>query len=135
MTPEFASRHRFLSLGGGALGFYGQAGVLPGLETAFKSIDVLVTTAEKLLRQTGAGSLVGSSAIGNNRPAFRDLGKVFLPFVHGNADRFGDLVVGLRPRLRIADINDGEIFSRFHSFSQFVDGDSWGFRHTQSLSG
>ena len=48
-----------------ALGLHWIAGVSPGIEASLQCPDMLVAPLQKLLRQTGAGSFLGSSAIGN----------------------------------------------------------------------
>ena len=64
---------RFFFLCGLPLRCYGVPGFSPGIKATFQGVDVLIAASAKFLRQTGAGSFIGSSAVGDHCPALGDL--------------------------------------------------------------
>lgn len=66
-----------------------QPGFEPRIESALKRSHIRETMLSKLQCQTGAGGLVRSSAIGDNRSIARDLRQVLFRFCDRDAQRTG----------------------------------------------
>jgi hypothetical protein len=106
-----------------------EPGILPGLESALKGVDVVVAELLKLLRQTGARMFFGSCAIGNHGPGFCNSREILIERIERDSDRLRYHGVGLRPRLRISDVDNRKLLSRVHSFLEFFNLDSRRFAH------
>lgn len=119
-------------LGGLSFRFDGKTGVLPSMESALKRPHVLVTLFLEFLHQTGAGGFVWSSAVRDGGSIFWDSAQVLVEIVRLYADGSWKHGVGFRPSLRIANVDQREVFSCIYSFFQFVDCDSWSIRHSDS---
>jgi hypothetical protein len=91
-----------------------KSGFEPLIEATLQRSDILESLLPKLLRQTGAGGFVRSSAVGDNRTSARDLRQVLLRFSYRNAQRTWQLDVRFPPGLRISRIDKDELFTSVH---------------------
>lgn len=89
-------------LGCPGLRFERHLGVAPGIESALERPGILITVLAKLLRQTGAGSFVGSSAVSHDRLIFWNFREMLLKLLKRDSNRSGNFRVRFRPGLGIA---------------------------------
>jgi hypothetical protein len=101
-----------------------QACIAPGVEPAFKRPDIPIAALPKLLRQTGAGTFIRSSAISDNGLVFWNFVDVLFKAVEGNAKSSWHHDVGLSPSFRIARVNHREILTCRHALAQVINRDS-----------
>src|SRR6266568_6014669 len=88
------------------LGFQRQTCLVPSIKSSFQCPNLLITVLTKLLRQTGAGILVRSSAVRDNGFVLGNLGNVLVEIVQRNANRPLHFHVRLRPCLGVARIDE-----------------------------
>jgi len=72
---------------------------------------VPIPTVAKLLRQIGAGVFVPSGAVRHDRLVSRNPEKKLVQFVCRQANGFRQLHIGFCPCLRIARVDDNEVFT------------------------
>jgi hypothetical protein len=112
--------------------FHGQTRISPGIESALQGPDILIAAILKFLRQTGAGGFIRSSAINHNGLVPGNAGDVLFERIDGDPERIRQFFAGFGPGLRIACVNDGEVFPGVHVFSEFIHRDSQVLWHTKN---
>ena len=114
------------------LGFHWVAGVSPGIVAYLQCPDVLVASLQKLLRQTGAGSFLGSIAIVKTGLFLAMSDESDSNSLRGMRIASG-IMISDCPRLGVANIDDGEGFAGVDASSEFLRRDSGGFCHCELL--
>jgi hypothetical protein len=111
-----------------------KAGLLPGLETYEKRMDVFVTVGGKFLGDFGAGCFMGTSAIRDHGSIVTYFGKVLLDLCGRHPHGVRQLRVSLSPGLSIARVHEGEFFAAIHSRLYFVNRHSRDFHSFHRLA-
>jgi hypothetical protein len=87
-------------------------------------MHVFPTTYAELLRHTGAGSFVRSSAVGYHRAISWYLIQMLLEFLGGHAKSVWQFLIRFCPRRWIPCVEKGELFATIEPLSYFVSRDS-----------
>jgi hypothetical protein len=97
----------------------------PGIEAALQRAHVGPAGIEKRLRHTGARFLVRSSAVGDDGTIAWDVCQQSIDLVRGNAQRTGDLHVGLLPDRWCAGIEQRDRLVGVKPAPQLVNSNDW----------
>ena len=100
-----------------------QSSVLPNAESALKCPHILVPEFLKFLRQTGARPFV-QVQYATMGLYFGSIGRFSSSLSSGSRIAFGSIVSDSAQACRVSNVDEGEVFPRFHSSFHFVHRDS-----------